>query len=351
MSLNATYSFTCNNAVSNLKIIPEYNDFFEGISDETVAGVYTYKFKPVKQGNTDFKATFTTNTGAPLFTAYTQPIRISSTGSALAGTVLELLFLPSLDKAKPQEKVGIQVIDNKTNDLRVDAELYVDTVAQNISSGTFYFIFEKEKTYHIRAVAPGYNNLVRLIKLTSTQMNLTISHTSTDTDTEISVSTDAPNATLLIDGSKVDNPFKGKLTEGKHTILGSKDGYIDAYANITITQATSVNAPNSFVKGAKYLLTLNKPSNWTLFYLQDLNSVEERVANDSTTSIEFIPQSNGIYRLVADGKEVWRSELKDTSWKWFGIWWVWWVLGVIIIGVVGYIYLANRSTAYEMGGE
>ena len=343
MAVNNTYTFTCTNAISNIDISPEINPFFIGLGAEVSSGIYTYKFKPIAQGNTNFKANFRV-LNSPVFTPYSQEVKISSTGSAVAGTTLELFFLPALNLAKPKEAVGIQVIDNKTGDLIPSAQLYIDTIFQNSSQGTFYFAFEREKNYFIRALASGYNDLTRTFKLTSTQMNITVSPKSGDTLTQFSITTDAPNATLLIDGSKVTNPYLGTLLEGVHEIRGSKDGYIDGVLNVTVFNALIATATEGFNKGSKQQISLSRIANWTLVYLEDPSSPENILANQTGQALEFTPSKYGIYRLLTDGREVWRGETQNKAWRIFRIHWGWYATVIILCTVTFFYYRSKKKS-------
>lgn len=58
MNVNETYQFTCSNVQKNLDINPQYNEYFEGINTILNGNIYTYYFKALKFGNTEFVATF-----------------------------------------------------------------------------------------------------------------------------------------------------------------------------------------------------------------------------------------------------------------------------------------------------
>lgn len=338
MNLNTTQKLTCSNVDFNIRVNPLYNEFFEGLGSETIGGIYTYNFKPVKYGNTNFKARFTSLDGSPLFSEFSQEVVISSSGATLPGSELGFIFTPSLSKAKSGDFVVIQLVDTKTNSTVANPEVLIDAIPLVQNNSIFKFNFLAQKTYNIRGKSPGYTDLVKDISLSSIPMTMNITPETGDSLTTFTITTSAENASLLIDGVKVSNPYIGFLTAGNHELLGSKEGYIDITRNITIEQGLSVSG--DFIQNTLNILSLTKNASYEIiYYSKDINE-NETIVKGYGNKIQITPEKAGTYLLITDGKTL---NSYAISKKKSNIWW--WVGGIVLlIGGIWYLYNRNQET-------
>ncbi len=189
MNLNETHTMSCSGVVNNLDVYVPYNKYFEGLGRDITSNIFTYTFRPVKFGNTDFVAYFE-NRGSTIFTPFKQSVRVSSTGGVVPGTNLKLIFTPSLDVAKDSQSIAVQVVDNSSNSLVKFPSLDIDAIPiDNSSERTFFVKFKANKNYSIRASAIGYNDLVEIISLTSQPMDLQITPEEGNTLTTFTITT------------------------------------------------------------------------------------------------------------------------------------------------------------------
>lgn len=341
MNLNQSYIFSCTGVSNNIDVNVPYNEYYEGISADTTSNIYQYTFKPVKFGVTNFFASFSYK-GATIFSPFTQEIRIQSTSSSMGGTSLDLIFIPSLNTAKPNEQILIQVVDNTSRSLVDNPELYIDgLLVTNKSGQSFMTSFQTAKNYSIRAKAQGYNDLSSNYYLNQKPMVLTISPSTGDSRTMFNISTDV-NATIYINSISRGNYYYGYLTSGSNEIKAFKEGYIDYSQNFTVDAAASAVSSGEFKKGVKQVITLNKNASWNVYYQKDMNTQRELKFSGSGTSIEITPDKVGTYTVETGGFQVWSGTIQGTNWnaKWWFMPWYLWVGGVLIIIFV-FLYKRN----------
>lgn len=341
MNLNATYTLSCTGVSNNIEVHPVYNEYFEGVSADVTSNVYQYTFKPVKFGTATIKALFTYK-GSPIFSPYSQDVRISATSQQLGGTSLALDFLPALSVAKSNEQVIIQVMDNSSRSLVDSPSLYIDGVLITEQSGkSFKHLFVTGKNYSIRATAEGYNDFFGNFFLTQLPIPMSISPLTGDTNTIFNISNPV-NATIFINGVKYTSVYNGILSSGINKIEAFKDGYIDYSYNLSVDSSLSAVTSGEFKKGVKQVFTLNKNATWEVKYKKDISAVEELKATGSGTLAEFTPDAKGIYILTGNGLTLWSSEIKGIDWgryKILGFAWYLWV--AVILLVVGFFYFRN----------
>ncbi len=348
MNINNTYSLVCTNVVANMNVAPEYSDYFEGIKGETASGVFTYTFRPIKMGNPKFEAKFLYN-NAPYFQKFSQEVRIASAGGSLSGTVLGFLFTPSLSNAKKGEKIIVQLVDNKTQSLASNPQIYQNAIPLNASSDgfSFYTTFDSDVVYSLRGRATGYDDLVLSVSLTSKTVNISITPSSGDTNTMFNITT-SENVSLFLDNIKISNPYFGLISKGEHEIKTIEQGYFDSVKNITVEQALSISIDSEFKSGSISIFTLSKNASWVVNYKKDSNANSEALGNGTGTSIQLKPNKVGIYEIYGDGMILGAYEIKGWDGKIAGWLWYYWVIVIVIVAVVIWA-LSKKSEDTEIG--
>ncbi len=349
MSLNDTYQFTCSNVQKNLEINPLYNDYFEGVNTILNGNIYTYYFKAVKFGNSEFIANFR-YLGAPIFSPFKQEVKISSSGSSVPSTDLKVMFIPELSQAHPGDKIILNLVDNKTNNLVNGAEIFIDYLPLNASDGyTFFYSFDLNRNYFLRARSPGYNDLIiSNVSLSSKFMELSINPSSGDSSTMFNISTDVPTSKIFIDGIDYNSSYYGTLIQGNHTIKATASGYFEVTKNLTVGMGMYASLGTEFKKGVEQLISLSTNSTWKVMYLKDLTSVEElyQESNSTSSEIKFTPKKSGFYRIYANGIKVFESQITGWVWKWTYIWWGLIPLAIIVLILV----IKNKPESSGMPG-
>ena len=350
VNLNSTYSLVCTNILSDVTIVPDIDEnYIIGIGKSQTISQLIYNFKPVKFGNTIFKARFYYQ-DAPVGQPFSQELKIQSSGSNTPGTNLKFLFTPTLQNAQSKQEVLIQLIDNKTGSLVPSPEIYIDAIQLNSSSSTFRYSFESDKNYSIRGRAYGYDDIVEVISLSSKPITISISPEKGDSSINFNITTSV-NASLFINGNKVDNPYYNTLNSGLNEIRAIKEGYTESYINISIDQAITASLLTEFKKGVTQTITLTKEVNWTIFYSKDANSESKVLLTGISKQIEFKPSNAGIYKLVSEDRNLGLYTISAWDDKFFGIHWGW-IVGIVL--VIGGIILYNKNSSGDssiFGGE
>ena len=174
IKLNSTHTLTCSGIVENLQVSPEYNEHLEGISVDTTSNIFTWTFKPIKLGDTLFRAVFTYK-GAPIFSPFQSEIRVRTSTGIVGGTNLKLLFTPSLDIAKNGEVVAIQLLDNSSSSLIESPYIEINAIPLTNTSGrTFFYTFRADQNYSIRGASSSYSDIVQTIFLSSKPLKILI---------------------------------------------------------------------------------------------------------------------------------------------------------------------------------
>ena len=348
MNVNTSYALTCSGVQKNLIVSPLYNHFFEGLNAQINGDIYVYNFKPLNYGNTEFISTFT-YLGAPLFSPFTQDVKISSSNVA-PGTELKFKFTPELSKLGNGEEVLIQLLDSKTNNTINNPEVEVDAILLNLSGSSFKFKFESEKSYELRGRAVGYDDIIETINLNPQDINYTITPLSDfKSDTPIKIITDI-NATIFVDGIKQGEVYDGYLAKGEHNIELIHPNYRNTLFNISVEDAIILTGylPNDFKKGQEQTFLLNTNVSWRVDYMEDVNSQITTISSGDNDKIIFTPDKKGIWFIFSDDKKLLEHNLKGRDWNkklWIFPWWVW-VLGIIVL-IGAYSYKNNSSTSSE----
>jgi len=229
------------------------------------------------------------------------------------------------------------------------SEIYINALELNSSSSTFRYSFESDKNYSIRGRAYGYDDIVEIISLSSKPITISISPEKGDSSINFNITTSV-NASLYINGNKVDNPYYNTLNSGINEIRAIKEGYTESYLNISVDQAITASLITEFKKGVTQTITLTKEVNWTIFYSKDAESESKVLLTGISKQIEFKPSSAGIYRLVSGDRNLGVYTISAWDGKFFGIHWGW-IVGIVIIIVGIVIFNKNSSEGSIYGGE
>lgn len=354
LNLNQTYSFTCSNTQSNLVIDIPSNNYLIGKKVEVSQGLYRYDFTPIRFGETDFKADFKFN-GASIFEPFNQKIRITSSGASSPGTTLDFHFTPSLSEAQEDQIILVQLVDNGSRSLVSEPTILVDALSLNKSDvDTFEVKMKLGETYEFRGKAPGYNDLIKTIELNPKLINISISPSFGNVDTFFNITTSEKNASLIIDGVKVDNPYYSKLSGGLHEIEAILKGFQTSYKNLTVQNSVYVTSGGSeFKKGAEQNLIFNQNTSYVVYYQEDLDGSRDLLLQGTGSSLNFTPEKKGIYSIeTSDGKGIQTFEAKGFNWnqKWWFMPWYIWIVGVLALLVFGYfLFIKDSSGSSEAG--
>ena len=356
LNLNSTYSFTCSNAVSNIDIEPQYNDFFRGQKVEVSSGLYRYDFVPLKFGETTFKAIFKYK-GAPIFDAYQSTVTVTSDGSVIPGTVLSFYFTPKLENAKSNEAILIQLVNNGTGSLVPNPRVFVNAVELNTTTGTFQYQFQSDTDFELRGKSVGYNDVVKTVRITPKELDLIIYPSSGDSSTIFNISSSVSNVTISVRGSTYSNSYSGALFAGVHEIKASKDGYTTKSINITVDDIPRVLfGGNDFKTNVEQLISLNKNVSWTLFYKPKLETADSdrtilNVGNGNL--IKFTPKKNGIYQVAVGDNVISTFQTKSFSFSdkwWFLPAWGWFIIFGIIILLILFVVFLKKTAPHGSSG-
>jgi hypothetical protein len=355
LSVNNTYSLVCTGIQPDLTIIPETDNNIIGTSVETTSSQYIWYFSPKKIGTYNITAKFF-YLNSPVGYPFKQEVKVSSTGSTGGSTNLKFLFTPSLKNAQPGTNVIIQLIDNSTESLVSEPEIFIDAIRLNTTDGyTFYHQFDVNKNYSFRGRSSGYNDLVQSIGLGSLNMNVSIIPENGDDSMQYNLSTPGINATLFLDGIKISNPYIGIISSGNHTIKGIAEGYFDFEKNITIDEGLRVILDSVWDRNKLQYFSLNKQISWQVVYKKEIDSSEEsQLASGFGNNVTFTPKKKGLYQIKTDGKILWGQEILDWDWTLWGLNIFIWIGGLVFILILGYLLGGKRSSSdmpSYMGGN
>jgi len=354
LNINQTYSMICSNLQPDISINPIIDDeYIKGIGVDTSSNQYIWYFQPKKMGNTIIKAVFN-YLNSPVGDTFSQEVKIQSSGSIIPGTNLKLLFTPSLDKISNGEQTIIQLIDNKTESLVENPEIYVNAIKLNSinnSDKSFPFTMEADKDYEIRGKSPGYEDLLETINITNKPIEITLTplksfYTSGE---KINITTNV-NASILINNIIfTGNPYTFE-SSGNVTIKAVKQGY-ESTEKIVNVQIATILIPSSctiepekWKKGKKVLCGLTEESDWKVY----LNNTLISEGNGKEVSFEL--EDYGMLEIKSGEVGLWSQNIeKGGMFNWAKEHWVWSIIICLIIFGGGYLYWINREGDSEYG--
>ncbi len=348
-SLKSIGTLTCSNINANIIISPQPNQFISGepVSSENP---FIWKFTPIKLGITNLTVYFKYK-NAPIGKPYTKQIRITSTGTATAGTSIIPKFFPPLNTLNGGQKVVIQAVDNLTNSLLTNAKLYLDGVLFN---GTTKLLPERNYTLRISDVIDGYQDYVGKIALNPKSVIIKIPNNLVS-DTPIKIQLNPKDSTLSIDGDQ-ENVTNGTitttLTEGTHLLVADSNGYVTTKENITVIPSLTLNLTTNWKENVQQIILINRKTNWTILYAKSSSSQYNPISSGVGTRIVFTPQNTGLYEIQANDIVIGNFQIKSSGIKKFlsNYWAV--ILILLIIGFVIFLVLRNRGGGgYIPGGN
>ena len=354
LALNSTYTLTCTMTDPNIRVVPQYSDYFKPVYPyiEETTSMFKYYFKPAKLGETTFIALFTYK-GIPVG-EYKQDVTITSVGMPVPGAYLKFKFYPPLEELVDGSTVSVLVLDNKTNSV-VDAILYLNGVQLNNNS----FTVKANKTYELVASAPNY---------LSASINFTVSPKTVSctfpseifTDGVYNISVEPNNTVVTVNGIQIPLENWMPTKAGKFEVVCSAPGYQSKTFNITIKEKFKVtyspdaelkdidnNGIKNLKKGETYFISFNQNCTSQVLFNPFGTETLTVIANSTGSSISFTADEVGYYYVEANGERIRTYELTKRGipgWVWFLI------IAIIIIAI---FFIRSRSTSpvsYPIGG-
>jgi len=348
MQLNQTYSLICNNENPNIDIVPQYNDFFQGVSVSESEGKFEYIIKPLKLGNTVFRALFTYK-GTPVGEPFEKEVRITQGNTPLQGTTLSVIFYQNEERKEITDLVPgettILVKDSNTDSIVPEYTAYLNGKEINNT-----FQLEADKYYELIVSAPGYlSSNINFSVVLLPEINVTLIPSENFVEgSPIGINIEQENCTIFLDGKKeLSTTIYPK--KGEHSIEIICRGYANKIINITVKEQISIISNSTWKKGLEQVFVLNYPANWTVLYSKDLYSDKVKLNEGVGEKIIFTPKKAGIYQIIANGISVATYDLEGFSCKKiFKKWWFW-VIIVLIVGGGLYVFFVRRKEEMELG--
>lgn len=374
LNLNGTYSLVCTGITPGVSIHPKIDsDFIKGLGpgDDMTSTNFVWEFTPIKLGNTNITAEFK-YLDLPVGSPFSQETKIQSSSGQTPGTNLMLLFSKEISELLPGEEVIIQLADNKSNSLVESPEIYINSVKLsplNISDKSFPYSFELGKNYEIRGKSVGYNDLLKVVNLTSQEIQITITPEKEEykVGDTINITTNVDNSTLLLDNTIIESPYT-ITSSGVHTIEAKKQDYISSSLNITVKSLvscqTGCDSFNDAKKGKEVLLDLTEDVVWAVefekAYKQDGNVYYEasvNVINGTGKRINFNVEDYGRYVIRENGNVILSKNVEQKLFiepviEFVKEYWVWCIAGLVVFGLLAYlIFFKGKNEEKGFGFE
>ena len=351
LNLNNTYKLTCSISNPNFEIKPIIdNKYIKGMSVSETSSQYIYEFKAVFLGETMINAEFIYK-NAPIGTPFSQEVRITPSGnSPVPGTDLKIIFFPSLDSMQDGQETIIQLVDNKTDSLVDSPEIYINAIPlipMNSSAKSFPFKMNVGTNYELRAVAPGYNNLIMTANISSKSIDYTIipSKDKYITGDYITINSSIENFSIFVNGVSTSSSFY-ITKEGQTEIKLMKTGFLSTVKNITVESAVSLKncIPNDktlWKKGKDISCQLTKNVSWSVY--------NDAVLKNSGTGdfLNFTIDKKGVWEIKAEDKFLDSINLQSKSildfFKGKFIFMAVWLWFLIFGGIIGLIVVLRRK--------
>lgn len=356
INLNDTHSLVCTNLIPDVEIVPIVDDnYIRGINLEKESNQWTWLFQGKKYGNSIVKAGFY-YLGVPVGDFFEQVIKIQSSSGQTPGTELEFKFTPKLEDLHNDERVIIQLIDNKSGNLIINPSIYIDAISLdplNNSEKSFPYIFKVGTNYELRGETEGYNNLIKIINISSKKMGIQIvpqknMYTVGDT---VNITTNE-NASLMVNDIVIISPYTF-LSPGNKTIKAVKDGYVSSNLTISVKSKITYRAVTpkleEWKKGTEVLLELTENITWVVY--KDSELIESGEGN----LVKFEIPDYGLIQIkkgdtVVFQRNVEKNSWYDKTWDWIkGLGW-WWIAIILVVGVLVYfLFIRNREQLSSTG--
>lgn len=343
MSLNNSYTLTCNNENPNIQIEVPYNEFFKGISVSESEGKFEYVFQPIKIGNTYLTVLFKYK-GVSIGNPFKKEIKILQGSVPLSGTQLEILFYQTGNKKKINDlvsgNVSILVRDNKTQNVVPTFTSYL-----NGEQVTNNFMISSGNNYELIIDSPGY--MTSTLNFTPKESFLQIKLTP---DKDFYLINDVINITsneeakFLFDNEIISSPYT--LTKsGTFLLEAVKEGFKKSNKTIEVRTDTSVRScsPNSnnWKVGKKIICELSKNSTWEVY--SDSTLLESGVGG----LVKFKIEEKGLIEIKSEGLAIYNVNVKKSKGDWIKFWnWKYysgWVLIFFVCGGTYFLLRKNKS--------
>lgn len=344
LSLNNSYIFTCSNVDTNIEVSTPFSPYFIGEKVEIGSGIYTYTFKPIKAGNTQFIADFNYR-GFSVFNQFVKDITIQGVG--VSGTNLKIIFTPNQTNIEPNKEVRMQLV-NDGGSLVDNPELYINAVVINGSGKSFSYIFETDKDYEIRGASAGYNNIVQNFRIQNNPLNITLPN-EIFANSPFFVTTDITNFSVFVDGTHSPYPIT-IISPGSHTLEFKKEGFTNLLFNITVLETIGIKINPSIDDlklGKDIVIELTKLTDWRVTYDDQEGTTPQEIARGKGDLVNFEIKKAGLYRVYADDKVVWSQVIIGKSW--YKKIWVWALLIFLIGGFFLFLRANKNSVSNQVG--
>lgn len=347
---NGTYTLTCTNTVENIEIAPEYNEYLEGIKADYSAGIYTYTFKAVKQGNSRFVTKFLYK-NSPIFSSFESEFKVTPSGtSSVGGIFLKPEFYQKGIKKElndlMSENTVILAVDNMTDNLVSPFKLFVDGIEYNSTS----IDLKSDKNYNIRITSSGYNDLI-IGNLSIVQSQLSINIIPDKSEYSIgdvlNITSNVENVSVLVNNYITSNLYTIN-SDGNLTIEIKKENYRSAnktiYVRSNIFLSSCSPLKTDMEKGDTAICTLSENAKWSVLFNN------KNIASGESNKLEFKINDYGNYLILANERRIdsvnivkvskwynplsWNFDYLKTNWIGFGIFF-------FIIAGLGFIMFRN----------
>jgi len=350
LSINQSYSLVCTNLQPDVSIYPIVDDnYIKGTGVDTSSNQYVWYFTPKKMGNIIIKANFN-YLNAPIGNPFSQEVKIQSSGLAVAGTSLKLLFTPALNSVSDGESVIIQLIDNKTGSLVESPEIYVNAIkldSINNSEKSFPFTMKVGNNYEVRGKSPGYDDLLESFNITKKDILITLSPNKEiyQAGDVIDITTDA-NASIIIDNVIITSKNYTLNKVGNITIKAEKEGYLATEkiifvdSDIYFYSSSCTLEPEKWKVGKEDIICkLNQVANWEVY----LNGT--KISSGDTEVVKFSLENEGMLEIKLGETILWNQTIeKKGVFRWMLEHWIWVLIGLVVLVVV---FLIIRSGSEE----
>lgn len=366
MGVNGTYNFVCTNVVNNIKIVPSYNEYLEGISAVYTTGQYTYTFRAKKIGTSTFTATYQYE-GTPIGESYSKDFKVTPSGnSSVGGVNLAVQFFQNgIERTISSLTSGettIIALDNSSRNLVSSFKIILNGEELNSSKVNF----EVGKNYSLRISSYGYNDLTfSNLSVSESQLPITLSPLKDFyyVGDQVNI-TSNENASFLLDGTIILSTTPYTFSSAGQFVLKSvKEGYTSSSMNITIKPMVSYNVitPTAFdkwKKGGSVSLKLTEDSSWSVEFIA-VNTSSVIILNSGIgKDITFETKEYGSYEVKAGDKRVLYYSMTKSNFNLFDFSanWGYWVSGGVVILFIFIMIIRKKNgdsseEGFGMGGS
>jgi hypothetical protein len=353
--LNTTAKLTCSNAVTNLDISPQYNEYIQGIDAVYSSGVYTYTFMPIKVGSTNLITSFKI-VDSPVFAPDNQALTILPTGLVSNGNILKLDFFQngarkSINNLNPGE-TSFLVLDNSSGSIVPKENYQVLLNGQTYTNSSINI--ELNKVYDLRITSLGYDTLT-IYNLTSgiVPVNFEISPLKDlyKVGEWINFNSSIENVSYLVNNFQIQNPYSLSYA-GNFTIQAVKEGYISTNKTINVDTISQINSclplEAEWKEGSDVTCDLTKSANWMVKLIQ--NGTNKDLGSGNGTKLQFKISEPGVIAIYTDYNLIKQVDIKNEGiFNWIKKHWIISTLSVIIVIIIILSLIRKKNTSNNLG--